>query len=79
MIGRGATDMKCATASFIVAVETLRKLGVRLKGDVIVQSVIGEEAVSRELAAPSSAATRVTSRSSASRLAAATSSPASGS
>jgi len=44
MIGRGATDMKCATASFIVAVETLRKLGVRLKGDVIVQSVIGEEA-----------------------------------
>jgi acetylornithine deacetylase len=36
--------MKCATASFIVAVETLRKHSVRLKGDVIVQSVIGEEA-----------------------------------
>ena len=44
MIGRGATDMKCATASFLVALETLVKHGVRLKGDVILQSVIGEEA-----------------------------------
>lgn len=44
MVGRGATDMKCANASFLFAVETLRKTGVRLRGDVIVQSVIGEEA-----------------------------------
>jgi acetylornithine deacetylase len=44
MIGRGATDMKCATASFLVALETLRDQGVRLRGDVILQSVIGEEA-----------------------------------
>jgi acetylornithine deacetylase len=44
MIGRGASDMKCAMASFLVAVETLNELGIRLKGDVIVQSVIGEEA-----------------------------------
>jgi acetylornithine deacetylase/succinyl-diaminopimelate desuccinylase family protein len=44
MVGRGATDMKCATASFLVALETLVKHGVRLKGDVILQSVIGEEA-----------------------------------
>jgi acetylornithine deacetylase/succinyl-diaminopimelate desuccinylase family protein len=44
MIGRGATDMKCANASFLVALEALAKQGVRLKGDVILQSVIGEEA-----------------------------------
>jgi acetylornithine deacetylase len=44
MIGRGASDMKCAMASFLVAVETLRRHGVRLKGDVVLQSVIGEEA-----------------------------------
>jgi acetylornithine deacetylase len=36
--------MKCAMASFIVAVETLHKHGVELEGDVILQSVIGEEA-----------------------------------
>lgn len=44
MIGRGASDMKCAMASFLIAVETLRKHGVTLRGDVHVQSVIGEEA-----------------------------------
>jgi acetylornithine deacetylase/succinyl-diaminopimelate desuccinylase family protein len=44
MIGRGVSDMKCAMASFVTAVETLRKRDVRLKGDVILQSVIGEEA-----------------------------------
>ena len=44
MIGRGASDMKSANASFIFAIETLKKHGVRLQGDVIVQSVIGEEA-----------------------------------
>ena len=43
LIGRGASDMKCATASFLFALELLRKHGVRLKGDVILQSVIGEE------------------------------------
>jgi len=44
MIGRGASDMKCANASFLVALETLRRHEIRLKGDVIFQSVIGEEA-----------------------------------
>lgn len=44
MIGRGSTDMKCANASFLFAVGMLRKHGVSLKGDVVVQSVIGEEA-----------------------------------
>jgi acetylornithine deacetylase len=44
MIGRGASDMKCANASFLVALETLRKHDVALAGDVIFQSVIGEEA-----------------------------------
>ncbi len=44
MIGRGASDMKSASASFLVALETLNKHGARLQGDVIFQSVIGEEA-----------------------------------
>jgi acetylornithine deacetylase/succinyl-diaminopimelate desuccinylase family protein len=44
MIGRGASDMKCALASFLYAFETLQRLGVSLAGDVIIQSVIGEEA-----------------------------------
>ena len=44
MIGRGATDMKSANASFMFAIEILKKHGVKLQGDVIVQSVIGEEA-----------------------------------
>ena len=44
MIGRGCTDMKCANASFMFAIETLQKYHVKLKGDVVFQSVIGEEA-----------------------------------
>ena len=44
MIGRGASDMKCAAASFLVALETLQKQGIRLRGNVAFQSVIGEEA-----------------------------------
>jgi acetylornithine deacetylase len=44
MIGRGTTDMKSASASFLVALETLKRHGVQLRGDVIFQSVIGEEA-----------------------------------
>lgn len=44
MIGRGASDMKCANASFMFAVEMLQRRGIALRGDVILQSVIGEEA-----------------------------------
>ena len=44
MVGRGATDMKSANASFMFAIEMLKRHGITLQGDVIVQSVIGEEA-----------------------------------
>ncbi|MEO1853633.1 peptidase [Chromohalobacter sp.] len=44
LYGRGVTDMKGGNLSAYVAVATLKTLGVRLKGDVILQSVIEEEA-----------------------------------
>ena len=44
IIGRGSSDMKSATASFLFALELLASHGVRLRGDVYFQSVIGEEA-----------------------------------
>jgi formylaminopyrimidine deformylase len=44
MIGRGASDMKSALASFLFALEVLRRHDVRLGGTVVFQSVIGEEA-----------------------------------
>ena len=42
--GRGTSDMKGAIAATLLAVKLLRKLGVELKGDLQIQSVIGEEA-----------------------------------
>lgn len=44
LIGRGATDMKSGLASFLFALQTLRSQEVSLEGDVVFQSVIGEEA-----------------------------------
>ncbi len=44
MVGRGASDMKSALASFLFALEALARAGVRLRGDVVLQSVMGEEA-----------------------------------
>jgi formylaminopyrimidine deformylase len=44
LVGRGASDMKSATASFLVALEALEACRVRLRGDVVLQSVMGEEA-----------------------------------
>jgi acetylornithine deacetylase/succinyl-diaminopimelate desuccinylase family protein len=44
MIGRGTSDMKSAAASFLYALDTLAKHGVRLRGNVVLQSVMGEEA-----------------------------------
>jgi acetylornithine deacetylase len=44
MIGRGSSDMKCAMASFLFAVEALKAQGVTLRGNVELHSVIGEEA-----------------------------------
>ncbi|WP_409372000.1 peptidase [Paenibacillus alginolyticus] len=43
LYGRGATDMKGGNASLFIAVEAIQSLGIKLKGDVIVQSVIEEE------------------------------------
>ncbi|WP_071394500.1 peptidase [Bacillus tuaregi] len=43
LYGRGATDMKGGTVSLLLAIEALKSCGVRLKGDVIFQSVIEEE------------------------------------
>jgi len=41
--GRGAADMKGGLAALLCAVEALIRSGVRLKGDLIVQSVVDEE------------------------------------
>ncbi|MBU2600731.1 MAG: peptidase [Actinobacteria bacterium] len=43
LYGRGASDMKGGSVSLLLGVAALRSLGVRLKGDVIVQSVVDEE------------------------------------
>lgn len=41
--GRGTADMKSGVASHILAVEYLQRLGIRLKGDVLINVVIDEE------------------------------------
>lgn len=43
LYGRGSTDMKGGLVAFIEAVATLAEMGIRLRGDVIVQSVVDEE------------------------------------
>lgn len=43
LFGRGSCDMKAGLASAIVAVEALRHIGVEPQGDVLVESVSGEE------------------------------------
>lgn len=43
LYGRGANDMKGGLAATIMAVKCLQELGVRLNGDVIVESVVDEE------------------------------------
>ena len=43
MYGRGALDMKSGVSAMVYAVRALQSAGVRLKGDVILQSVIEEE------------------------------------
>jgi acetylornithine deacetylase len=44
MYGRGAADMKAGTMACAAAVRALRRAGVRLGGDLFVESVIEEEA-----------------------------------
>lgn len=43
LYGRGATDMKGGSVALLLAIESLIATGVKLKGDVIFQSVIEEE------------------------------------
>ncbi|MCS0672092.1 peptidase [Cytobacillus firmus] len=43
LYGRGSTDMKGGTVSLLLAMEAIITLGIKLKGDVIFQSVIEEE------------------------------------
>ncbi len=43
MYGRGTTDMKGGNVALYLAVEAMIKLKIKLKGDVILQSVIEEE------------------------------------
>jgi acetylornithine deacetylase len=43
LYGRGATDMKGGTVSLLMALESIIASGIKLKGDVIFQSVIEEE------------------------------------
>src|SRR5690625_2838945 len=43
MYGRGTTDMKGGNIALLMAIEAIQSLGVRLKGDVIFQSVVEEE------------------------------------
>lgn len=44
MYGRGTADMKGALAAYLFAVGRLQAAGVRLRGDVVIESVMGEEA-----------------------------------
>lgn len=44
LYGRGACDMKGGVAANVFAVEALQELGVKLEGDVIIESTIDEEA-----------------------------------
>ncbi|MBG9590676.1 peptidase [Cytobacillus firmus] len=43
LFGRGSTDMKGGTVSLLLAMEAIIAIGIKLKGDVIFQSVIEEE------------------------------------
>lgn len=43
LYGRGATDMKGGNVALLFAIEAIKANGVKLKGDVIFQSVIDEE------------------------------------
>ncbi len=43
LYGRGAADMKGPLAAALFAMKTIRDLGVELRGDLLFQSVIGEE------------------------------------
>lgn len=43
VVGRGASDMKSGVASMTMALVILKRLGIKLKGDVIIECVVDEE------------------------------------
>jgi acetylornithine deacetylase len=47
--GRGASDMKGAIAAYVMAAQILHDAGVRLKGDLKLVQVVGEEAGRRDI------------------------------
>jgi acetylornithine deacetylase len=49
LYGRGACDMKGGVVSQLKAIEALVRTGVKLKGDVLLESVVGEETMSHEV------------------------------
>lgn len=49
MYGRGSTDMKSGDVAMIKAVEAIGKAGYKLKGDVVITLVVGEETMDHEL------------------------------
>ena len=49
LYGRGSCDMKAGIAAMIKAIEAVDKARLRLKGDIIFESVVGEEVMSHEL------------------------------
>jgi len=44
IVGRGAVDMKGGIAAMVMAVEAIKRSGFRLKGDILVATVVDEEA-----------------------------------
>jgi formylaminopyrimidine deformylase len=46
--GRGACDMKGGNAAALIALKALLKIGLRPQGDVILESVVGEEMMNTE-------------------------------
>jgi acetylornithine deacetylase len=43
LYGLGATDMKASLSAMIMSAQVIRSLGIELKGDLIIQSVVDEE------------------------------------
>jgi acetylornithine deacetylase len=43
MYGLGATDMKASLSAMVLAAEVIQRLGIQLKGDLIIESVVDEE------------------------------------
>lgn len=48
LYGLGAVDMKAGVVAQAKAAEALRRAGIRLKGDLIIESVVGEETMDHE-------------------------------